>query len=222
MIRPVSSIHFLLIAVLLAGCGEEQYPVTPRDERPLLRISLEAGKVKDTRFVHSEDISDEKRAQLSQSVGPAAKSLRRFERFLRPEEPAYAVAQGALPHDALAQIIRDPASPTPRVVVVTAENVNDAILNGARATLIIDEIRLPDATAKRIITILQDWTLRYDTPEGVTFRDPKVEFFYADPVEGPKRKEKTKILLQRAANGVEAVLPEIGAIRIVPSRRGSR
>jgi hypothetical protein len=75
---------------------------------------------------------------------------------------AILLASEPLPDGAIAQVIRDPAATEPRLLVVSAESLDDEVLALATYILRQSEINTPDVRARREITIWRDRRYRVD------------------------------------------------------------
>lgn len=125
-------------------------------------------------------------------------------------EPAYAVSEAALPENAAAIVIRDPGSPTPRLIVISQRSVDDVVLGMARHALRVSETGYPTISHKRTIVLWADQRFRVTTEEGT--RQGNFEFSWLSP----DRHKISKQLLARATGTRMTALPGIGSVRTVP------
>jgi hypothetical protein len=152
----------LLLVVLSVGCRDqataERTPATPS---PLPSPSMSADKksgLNDFDFYSAEDnwagMSPEQRREMrrrTERKGANANTHRNTEPSI-----AVAVTSDVLPENVASIVVRDPASPTPRLLVLSRGNLTDRALFLAVGALAWDEQQHPSTTAPREVRIMLD------------------------------------------------------------------
>jgi len=173
------------------------------------------------RWVPLSELEPEVRRRI-EAVGldperwPEPMRLRR-ERFLAhvaKGAPAFAIARGELPEGAAAILIRDPAAPIERLVVVSERTVDDEVLALAEGTLRQEEIHVPAPPSRRVLTVFTDRRVRIETSRAVHWVSFRMDFF------SERRRKHTDRLIAWAAGAPEVELPGIGRARLVRTPQG--
>lgn len=129
-------------------------------------------------------------------------------------EPAAALVHGPLPHGADAIVIRDPAAPEPRLVVLAEEACSFACITLGCSGLRSSELRTPDVPRRVEIALWLDGRVRIEDAEGRVREWTQVWRYVGG--EQPKRERE---FLARFDNVAHVDLPGIGSARVAPSYR---
>lgn len=140
----------------------------------------------------------------------APEHLRRWHASVLRGKPAIAVVDHELPGGALAQVIRDPASQTPRLLVVSRRTVDDEALLLAQFLLRQSEINRPEVSERRVISVWRD--RRYTVEVSGRVETGVFNFTYLRPA--GERVEADGLLARAAAIGLTNV-PGIGRAALV-------
>ena len=143
--------------------------------------------------------------------------LRRWHMSAHRGRPPIAVVDTPLPDGAVAKVVRDPASETPRLIVVSRQNVDDEALLLGQFLLTQSEINHLEVGEKRTITVWRD--RRYTVESGGKVESGTFEYTYLGSV---GERSQTDILLRLAAAGAEMPLGESVRARVVPGSARSR
>lgn len=125
----------------------------------------------------------------------APQSIRRWHASVSRGRPAVLLADAPLPEGAVARVVRDPAAPEPRLIVVSREGLDDELLALALHALRQSEINTPELSTAREIVLWRDRRVR--VIEGQAVREGRLPFNWLAP--GLHR--ESDALLRRAASG---------------------
>lgn len=89
-----------------------------------------------------------------------------------PTVPSYGLAPQASLHGASAQIIRDPESDPPNLVVLADEQLTEELYLVARHVLMRDRRDVPTTRGRRVLTLMPDMLIRLETDEATKWQRP--------------------------------------------------
>jgi hypothetical protein len=131
-----------------------------------------------------------------------------WEQSISRGPPAYAISEAELPEGAVAQIIRDPHSATPRLIVIWKEGMNDRTIIMAQALLRRNEMEEPEVTEPVTISVWDDKAYRIQSRGSVVRKGIMNGQLFAQ--NGNPRSE---ILLRRVVNVPVTNFRQLGAVR---------
>ena len=137
--------------------------------------------------------------------------VRRFQKIMSEGGPVYAVVDGPLGENVLAQVIRDPSAPDPQLIVLSEASVDDEVIRFAGLAWLDDAMNQPEIAERRVLSLMGDQRIKLETPAGVSWRDfaPKTANRAED------QSSQTRQLLARAAKAPKVEVNGVGQVRIV-------
>jgi hypothetical protein len=159
-----------------------------------------------------QDLSPKEQTALKWFADPANSPnalVRAWDASVKRGPPAYAVSKSNLPEGAAAYVIRDPASATPRLILVSESSVDDVVLAMAQHALRVSETGYPTISQRRTIALWKDQRFRITSEDGT--REGRLDFNFMAP---ERRKEANK-LLARAASARQTSLRNVGSVSLV-------
>jgi hypothetical protein len=105
------------------------------------------------------------------------KRMQRLQEIAKRPAPPLAVLEESLSEGAAAQIIVDPNSDHPRLIVVSANTFDDKILELSRHHLHTFELTAPDKHGRAVMTLWPDETLRLEFQNKTRQFKPDVKMF---------------------------------------------
>lgn len=136
----------------------------------------------------------------------------RFAKVVRRGAPALAVMPSAnLPAPWIAMVVRDPASPTPRLIVLPDKGPTDRTLSLAQGALQLDEMKHLDITTRRVMRVHPDGRVQVSLAGGEEWFSSLVE----EHVSNPQEDRTVRRLLSGQANAERVEIPDVGEVRLM-------
>lgn len=187
-------------------------PIDPKAARTLLITDDTAA------FVTSDDpaLSPAIRkavARVEAGGAGAGPVLERHKAWNTP--PAYLVTDAPLPATAIVQVVRDPQAMHPRIIVLPATGITDDALHLGIGRLVTDEMKVAEATGRRVISVFSDDTYIIEQDGEVVASG---EFFLgreAARTRGQKGRDSEDIL-ERVRNAPTTTVSEIAGRLYLP------
>lgn len=206
---------FLAVMALLWTACEPQKTMVPKENPPVLKVWLQPDGSIEAEVTQEEALEPKLREQLRR-YGPGSdpdtwpEPMRRAREMFERGEPAYALVPGELPGGALAQIERDSNADYPRLIILSDRHLDPDVLVQARAALFRDEMEVPDAPQRRVLTLTPQGNIRVQVGSRAVAPDRPLEI-----KQFGSKKPRIDKLLARLRTAAQRELPGLGAARVV-------
>jgi hypothetical protein len=179
-----------LVCLMTSACADRatSLPDEPKntragivndDDQVLFTLNLDDPSGRKVSIGRVSDLSPAQRAarESLRNNPDHQKRMERLHELTKREAPPLAVLEKNLPEGAAAQIIVDPTSDQPRLIVVSAHTFNDRILELSRHHLHTFELTAPDQHGRAVMTLWPDETLRLEFQNKTRQFKPDVKMF---------------------------------------------